>query len=229
MTSAPVPPPKKLMWLTLGIFAALIIAAVYHSETQLPDAIPLNTKGQPTIGYPKAKVHVVVFEEPKCSNCKLFNDQIFRKIKEEFVDSNKIRYTLVPVSFLPNSMPAAISTLCVYYADPLYPNNDLYFTYFDYLYANQPEESTNWATTDRLVDFAKAASPAINLQKLRKCIDVNAYRVKIEKNTEYGKSIMGGSIATPAVYVNGIEVKEISYDTIKKLIKDVLEHEGVYE
>jgi len=227
MTSAS-KPPRKLFWITLSILAIVVFGTVYRAETQLPDAIQLNTKGQPTIGYPKARVQVVVFEEPKCSNCKTFNEQIFRKIKEEFIDSNKIKYTVIPVSFLPNSMPAAVGTLCVYYADPLYPNNDLFFTYMDYMYSHQPDEHTDWAKPDKLIQLAQSASPAINTQQLRKCIDLESYRTKIQKNTEYGKTVMGGTISTPTIYVNGIEVKDLSYDNIRKLIKEVLEHEGVY-
>lgn len=221
-------PPRILVWVTLVVLAVVVGLSLCFNKSQLPDAIQLTTKGQPTIGYPKAKVHVVVFEEPKCSNCKDFTEQIFPKLKEEFIDTNKIRFTVIPVSFLPNSMPAAIALLCVYYADPLYPNNDLFFTYLDYIYTHQPDEHIDWTTTDKLVEFAKATSPAINLQKLGKCINLQTYRIKIEKNTEYGKSIMEGRIATPTVYVNGIEVKDLSYDGISALIKEVLEHEGGY-
>ncbi len=222
-------PQKKLVLGTLVVFAILIVSALIRFDAKLPDAIQITTKGQPTIGYPKAKVQVVVFEEPKCVNCKLYNELVFKKIKEEFIDSNKIRYTVIPVSFLPNSMAAAVSSLCVYNADPLYPNNDLFFTYLDYMYAHQPAEKTDWVTTDKLIQFAKDASPAINLQKLKKCIDTESFRIKIEKNTDYGKSIMGGVISTPTIYVNGIMVKDISYDSIKKLIKEVLESQGVSE
>lgn len=225
----PLSPPRKLIIGTLIVFAIVIGITLYHSEHTLPDAIQVNAKGQPTIGFQKAKVHVVVFEEPKCPNCRDFNNKIFGKLKEEFIDTNKISLTVIPVSFLAGSMPAAIATLCVYYADPLYPNSDLFFTYLDCIYADQPPENTDWATPDRLVQFGQKASPAINLQKLRKCIDSDTYRAKIVKNTDYGRSIMGGTIVTPTLYVNGIRAKELSYDSIQKLIKDVLEKEGVHE
>src|ERR1700722_18713922 len=100
-------PPKVLIWVTLGILILIIGTMFSLFGEDLPEAISINTKGQPTIGYPKAKVQVVVFKEPKCVNCKQFNDEIFPKLKEEFIDTNKIRYTIVPVSFLPGSMPAA--------------------------------------------------------------------------------------------------------------------------
>ncbi len=221
-------PMKKLVFCTLGALILLASGVYIYSKEKLPEAIALNTKGQPTIGFSKAKVQVVVFEEPKCPNCKLFNEEVFPKLKEQFIDTNKIRYTMIPVSFLPGSMPAATALLCVYYMNPRYPNSELYFTYFNYIFNHQPPEHQDWATIDRLVDFAKNASPAINLQKLKGCVETEAYRIYVEQNNEYGKKIMNGTLSTPMLYVDGIEVKELSYKKVKKLIKEVLEQKGVY-
>lgn len=221
-------PPRLLFWITVFLFLIIIGAIFFIHETSLPPSITLNTKGQPSIGYPKAVVEVVIFEEPKCSSCRDYNDHIFPKIKEEFIDTNKIRYTVIPVSFLPGSMPAAIALLCVYHANPLYPNDELFFSYLDYIYIHQPDEKTDWANTETLLKFAKKTSPAIRLDALKKCIDMETYRIKIEQNTAYGKQVMGGIISTPTLYVNGIKVQELSIDSIRKLIQEVLEHEGVY-
>lgn len=223
-----VKPPKFLIWITLFLVFIGGGSFLYMSQTELPPSVNINRKGFPTIGYEKAKVHLVVFEEPKCSNCKTFNEEIYPTLKKEFIDTNKVTYTVIPVSFLPGSMPAAISWLCVYYEDALYPNDDLCFCYIDYTYQHQPDEHSDWATTEKLVEFAAAASPAINQNKLKKCVDMETYRVKIEQNTNYGKQIMGGVISTPTLYVNGIEVKELTTEGISKLIKEVLAHEGVY-
>ncbi|MCH9608799.1 MAG: hypothetical protein S4CHLAM45_07110 [Chlamydiales bacterium] len=219
-------PPKVLFFFTLFGFVALIFLGIFFLKTHLPDSIVINTKGQPTIGYTKSLVHIVVFEEPKCSNCKEYNNTIFPKIKKTFIDTHLASYTSIPVSFLPGSMPAAVALLCVYYGDPLYPNNDLFFAYLDYMYEHQPKENTDWATTDQLLEFASKASPAIETEKLRKCIDRSVYRSKIAQNTDYGKKVMGGRIMTPTVYVNGIEVKELTFESISDLIEKVSQNGG---
>jgi protein-disulfide isomerase len=222
---------RHIKSLVVFTFVVLIITAgvvYYLCATELPQGIELNTNGQPTIGYPKARVHVVVFEEPKCSNCRTYNNEVFPVIKKEFIDTNKITYTVIPVSFLPGSMPAAVALLCVYNSNPDYPNDDMFFKYLDYLYEHQPDEHIDWATPEALADFAKKTSPAIELGNLKKCIEMERYRIQIEKNTAYGGEVMGGVISTPAVYVNGIEVKELTVDGMSKLIKEVLAHEGVH-
>ncbi len=214
------PVSRVLIVVTLAIFVLLIFFAFFFLRPGLPNPIHINTKGQPTIGYTKARVHVVVFEEPKCSNCREFHHQIYPKIKKNYIDKNKITYTVIPVSFLPGSMPAAVALLCVYNIDPLYPNNELYFAYLGYIYEHQPSESQDWATIDRLIEFAQKTSPAIDTDKLRKCLEKQAYRVKIQQNTDYGQKIMGGVISTPTVYVNGIEAP-LTFEAISDIIDEV--------
>jgi protein-disulfide isomerase len=221
-------PPRKLLSVTFVFLLLLAGSVFYFSKSQLPPSIHIQTKEQPTIGYLKARVHVVVFEEPKCSHCKDFNDNIFPSIKKDFIDTNKIRYTVIPVSFLPGSMPAAVAALCIYNENPLYPNDELFFKFIDYMYRHQPTDKSDWATPQTLVKYAQATSPAIQLDKLKNCVEMEAFRVQIEKNTLYGQEIMDGTIITPTVYVNGIKVREITADEIGSMIKTVLEHEGVY-
>ena len=219
---------KALVFVTLAFAVVIVVAVLLCHRKHLPEAITINTKNQPTIGYSKAKVQLVVFEEPKCINCKEFNDELFPKIKEEFIDTNKIRYTVIPVSFLPGSMPAAIALLCVYHNNGAYPNDELFFTYLQYMFDHQPGEHADWATRETLMEYAKQASPAINIQKLKSCTEKQTYRDEIERNNEYGKKVMGGILSTPTLFVDGIEVKELSYKKIKKLTEDVLERKGVH-
>jgi len=214
-------PPRLLFFATIVVFLVILGVGYVSCGSDLGDSIAINTQGQPTIGYSKARVHLVLFEEPKCINCKTFNEKVFPRIKKEFIDTNKITYTVIPVAFLPGSMPAAVALLCAYYLDPLYPNDALFFTYLDYMYAHQPDEGIDWASREKLLEFAKEASPAIDLEKLAQCIDREQYRVKILKNTEYGRKLMGGTIATPTLYVNGIMVEKLTYSEIQKLINEV--------
>lgn len=219
---------KALVVITFIVLVAVAWFIYYIYSLDLPPGVAINIEGQPTIGYPKARVHVVVFEEPKCSNCREYNEEVYPAIKKEFIDTNKITYTIIPVSFLPGSMPAAVALLCVYYGNPDYPNSEMFFKYLDYMYEHQPDEHIDWVTPDKLAEFARKTSPAINLDKLKNCIEMERYRVQIEKNTAYGARLMGGVISTPTVFVNGIEVKEMSVHGISKLIQEVLEHEGVH-
>lgn len=216
-------PQRPLVWINLSCFAALIIAVRLFTPVKVSEGIHLDTVGQPTIGAKNCTVHVVAFEEPKCTSCKEYSLTIFPKLKKEYIDTGKVRYTLIPVSFLPGSMPAATSLLCAYNMNPKHPNPDLLFSYLDTLYRNQPsDESIDWATKPHLMELAGQTSDQINQQRLGTCIDIGAYRVQIEKNTLYGGKVMG-SLSTPTLYVNGMEVKTLTYDELSRMINDILE------
>lgn len=221
-------PPHYVLWVTFFLFCVAFVGIGIASRTIDTKGIDIETDGQPTIGYSKAPVHVVVFEEPKCPSCRDYSLEVFPKIKKEFIDTHKVRYTFIPVSFLPGSMPAAVAFLGVYNNHPDYPDSDLFFTYVDYIYEHQPDEEIDWAKTEALIDFAKQASPAIEIDPLKTAIEKGTYRVQIEKNTTYGQGLMDGSITTPTVYVNGVKANDLSYDTLARMIRQALESKGVY-
>ena len=123
-------------------------------------------------------------------------------------------------------MPAAIAWLCAYDQDKKFPNNELFFKFVEYTYANQPPESENWATPEKLEKMAKGASPAIKIDVLHESLANETYRIQIEKNTKYGFSIMNHRLATPAIYVDGIKVEDISYSAIKDVINTVIQQKG---
>jgi protein-disulfide isomerase len=211
-----------------SLMTALAISALTAATPPIETTqVEIDTKGQPTIGYPKAFVHVVALLEPKCPDSKNYNNSSFHKLEEEFINTNKIRYTVIPVSFLPNSMPAALALLCVYNQDSEYPNNDLFFKYLNTIYKNQPPEKDNWATIETLQKFAAATSPAIQLDHLKDCITMEKYRVQIEKNTAYGNRLMNGHLSTPTIFVDGIKIdntnETIDYEKLKNAIQKALE------
>ncbi len=218
--------PKSFVWMTLfAIACVIVVTSVSARANNKQKVVEIDTEGQPTQGSPDAPVQIVVFKEPKCSSCKDFAKDIYPKLKKEYIDTGKVRYTLILVSFLPNSMPAAEAMLCAYYADPAYPNSDHFFQFAEYLYQNQPDESTDWAKTPLLVEFAKKSNASINLEKLQDCISRETYRTQIEKNTAYGKELMGGSISTPTIYVNGIEMRELNYEILSSKIQELIKKE----
>ena len=190
----------------------------------------IDTAGQPTIGYPKATVQVVALLEPKCPDSKRYNNQVYPKFEEEFLNANKVRYTVITTSFLPHSMPAAIALLSVYHQDPQYPNNDLFFDFLNTIYKNQPPERENWATLETLQKFAAATSPAINLDSLKEDIAKGKYRIEVEKNTAYGNQLMKGHLSTPTIFVDGIQVENsddtIDWEKLKTAIENALQNKA---
>ncbi len=69
-----------------------------------------------------------------------------------------------------------------------------------YLCQRQPNETQNWATTHRLLQFARNSVRQVNMKQLSKCIFSSHYSDALQKNLKIAKKTMN-PVATPAVYV----------------------------
>lgn len=177
----------------------------------------LNQMGRPTIGSENSKVHVIVFEEPKCPNCKVYSTLIFPLLKKNYIDKNQVRYTFVPISFIPGSITAAEAWLCIFEQDST-PNKERFNKFIETTFSNQPSEEIDWANDRTLIELAKEANLQIDLVQIENCLKKHTYRALIEKNTDYGMELMGGDLDTPTVLINGKPVTQITYQEISRAI-----------
>ena len=59
---------------------------------------PFEKRERPSMGSNQAPIVVVEFGSYKCGHCQEFQEQVFPKIKELYVDSGKVQWVLVPSS-----------------------------------------------------------------------------------------------------------------------------------
>jgi protein-disulfide isomerase len=205
---------KIAVLVTINVVAVLAIIAYFYFQAkhELPKAVSINTANQPFIGKSNAPVHIVVFEDLKCPNCKRFNNYVYPTLKKKFIDTGIAKYTFFNLAFLYNSMPAANTARCLYAQNKAY-----FFPFIEYIYHNQPPETENWATIPRLLQFAKAAVPKANLESLSNCMIEGRYNTFIQKNNKEAEKIMK-EVAAPTIYVNGIKAAVPSLKAVTTLI-----------
>lgn len=204
---------KKLVSITLSFLAILIFAALILNKTQRVTLSPtkqINIEGQPTLGA--GKITMVVFEDMKCSNCKIYNQVIYPFIKSHYIDTGKATYVLIPLAFIQNSIPAGNAALCVYHQKP-----ELFFEYVDYLYQHQPDEALNWAMPETLTEFAQHIS-GIDLAQFSTCIKNNTYYTQLQQNLGLARKVMGDTVQTPTLYINGNVVTPMTIEQIDKTV-----------
>lgn len=205
---------KPLVIITTIIAVVVsVLAVALTPQTQLPKPIKIDTKGQPTIGKKSAPVHIVAFEDLKCSNCKRYNNNYFKPIKKKYIDKGIVKYTVITLAFIPGSIPAGNAALCLYHQD-----KDYFFPFVTYLYEHQPPEGDNWATIPTLLKFAKASVPKANMKALSNCIFTDKYSKKLSDNLNMASTIMK-PVATPTIFVNGMVVKPLTMKRLTALIK----------
>lgn len=194
---------------------AIIIAVIFKPTPGLPKSVNIETKNQPTMGNPNAPIEIVVFEDLKCFNCRRFNLNVLPTIKKKYINTGKAKYTVINLAFIPGSMPAANAARCLYEQNPKY-----FFAFVKYIYENQPPEEQNWATVPTLLEYANHI-PGINQNKFERCVINMPYTEFIKNNLKMASKIMGETVATPAVYVNGRVVQPLTIEQIEKVIKAV--------
>lgn len=193
------------------LLASIAVVLFTPSETQV-----IDTQGHPTLGSAKAPVEVVIFEDLKCVWCAHFSKEVLPQLKKKYIDTGKIRYTIILLAFLPGSKPAGNAALEVYRQ-----NSKLFFPFVDAIYANQPPEDENWAKDDVLKGFASKV-PGIDVPKMIGCMKMGTYNKKLEENFEFAKEVMKDQFGTPTIYINGNRVEELDYEAVSMHIEEAL-------
>lgn len=211
----------------LGFFLFLYEAP---KKSSYPKSIVIDVKGQPTLGSAQASVHMVIFEEPNCSHCRRYNNQMFPKIRENYIDKATLLYTSVPVSFLPHSMLIAEAWLSVYHQGKN-PNSTLFFAYLDAYYKAKAADNDKDRVWDKamLIELAKQASSDIDIDALKSHLERGDLKEEVKSNTQLGNTSMQGGIMTPAIFINGVHIKEVSLEALEGAISDALEKDQALE
>ncbi len=179
--------------------------------------------GQPFIGKADAPVKVVIFEDFKCPLCKQFEDNIFPVIQQKYIDTGKVQAYRINYPFLADHLPTDDSLLAAQAAECAYDQkgNDGYNRMSTILFRAQGNETTVWATKDKLVELAGSVD-GIDVDKLKTCLDTDATKARAEADKKQGNA--ANVQATPSVFINGqlIPTSQFNPEGISQLIDDAL-------
>lgn len=214
---------RNLVLYTLIVVAlVLLLALVNHIGQEEPsetsgsfDSGPL-TENQPLIGNPDAPVTVYEFGDFKCPACKVWNDQLFPLLMEEYIDTGKVNLVFINTLFHgEESLLASLAAESVFAQSP-----ESYWDFHKAIYNAQPEtdHDSAWVTPELMIELAENTSDGINLERLKRDIDdPTALSSQIEVDnalvTEFKVE------KTPTIMVEGIPMTDpFDYETLKVLI-----------
>ena len=148
--------------------------------------------GAPVLGNPNAKVTVVEFADFQCPFCGRYAKEVFPTIKEQFIDTGKIRFVYMNFAFLgEESKNAAQAGRCA-------QDQEKFWEYHDYLYANQQGENKGTFSVENLKDFA--AEVELNTTEFNQCLDSKKHEKTVDEERELGRSF--GVKGTPGTFIN---------------------------
>ena len=96
----------------------------------VPPTARVSVKDSPTLGSADATVTVVEFTDYQCTYCLRFIQQTFPKLKEEYIDTGKVRWVVrdMPLGFHKNAHKAAQAAHCAGEQDKFWEMRGVLFT-----------------------------------------------------------------------------------------------------
>ncbi len=146
----------------------------------------------PYLGSASATKYVVEFGDYQCPFCERFFMQTEPSIMQNYVDTGKARFYFLDFQFLgPDSQTLGQGAWCA-------NDQGKYYEYHDYIYSNQGQENSGWATPDKVKLMATSIA-GLDTTQFNSCLDSNKYASRVTELTKLGQS--EGVSGTPTTFI----------------------------
>ncbi len=199
-------------WLTLSNSSSTY-PLISSAEAQEAD-LDTSTIVDMVLGADDATVEIIEYASYTCPHCANFHKGPYKQLKQDFIDTGKVKFTYREVYFDRYGLWASMVARC---AGP-----EKFFGITDLIYDGQAE-------------WTQAGGPAEIVEELRKIgrlagIDNDQLEACLQDGTKAQTLVAwyqenaerDGVQATPSFVVNGKKVENQSYDSFKQLIEDEL-------
>jgi len=166
------------------------------------------------LGSDKAAVTITEYASMTCPHCAAFNEQVFPKIKKEYIDSGKVRYIFREFPLDIKAAAGSMLSRCIANGDA-----PKYFAVTDMLFRSQADWVTK-NTTETLTRIGKQAG--LSQQQVEACLKDQALLDKIAADQKYASEVLKVD-STPTFFINGERIKgEASFEEFAKKIDPLL-------
>lgn len=194
---------RRLYWIAGIAVVAVIVAAIIilpnlrgQAEIVAPPPFDWPTTEGTSMGDPNAPVTIVEYSDFQCPYCRQFHEGTLRQIVENHVRTGEVRFEYNSFPFIGReSVEAANAALCA-------ADQGQFFTYADYLFANQTGENVGAFTEGRLQAIAQEIG--LEMDSFEQCSSQNAHQDEVQ--AQYAAGLDAGVTSTPTFFVNGKEV-----------------------
>ncbi|PIT01078.1 protein-disulfide isomerase [Bradyrhizobium nitroreducens] len=166
------------------------------------------------LGPKDAAVTITEYASMTCPHCAAFNEQVFPKIKKEYIDAGKVRYIFREFPLDIKAAAGSMLSRCIAKDDA-----PKYFAVTDMLFRQQ----NDWVvknTTETLTRIGKQAG--LTQQQVEACLKDQALLDKIAADQKYASDVLKVD-STPTFFINGEKIKgEASFEEFAKKINPLL-------
>jgi protein-disulfide isomerase len=179
------------------------------SDVAKPQSLP-----DMALGPANASVTVTEYASMTCPHCAAFNENVFPKIKAEYIDSGKVRYVFREFPLDIKAAAGSMLARCIAKDDA-----GKYFAVVDMLFKQQ----NDWVvknTTETLTRIGKQAG--LSQQAVEDCLKDQTLLDKIAADQKFANEVLKVN-STPTFFINGEMIKgETSFEEFDKRIKSLL-------
>jgi protein-disulfide isomerase len=179
------------------------------SDVAKPQSLP-----DMALGPANASVTITEYASMTCPHCAAFNENVFPKIKSEYIDSGKVRYVFREFPLDIKAAAGSMLARCIAKDDA-----GKYFAVIDMLFKQQ----NDWVvknTTETLTRIGKQAG--LSQQAVEDCLKDQALLDKIAADQKFANEVLKVN-STPTFFINGEMIKgETSFEEFDKRIKSLL-------
>ncbi len=191
----------------------LIGEAMAQGAAALDVAKPVSLPDM-ALGPKDAAITITEYASMTCPHCAAFAENVFPKIKTEYIDSGKVRYVFREFPLDIKAAAGSMLARCIAKDD-----SGKYFAVIDMLFRQQ----NDWVmknTTDTLKRIGKQAG--MSEQSVETCLKDQALLDKIAADQKFANEVLKVN-STPTFFINGDMVKgETSFEEFDKKIKSLL-------
>lgn len=166
------------------------------------------------LGPKDAAVTVTEYASMTCPHCAAFTEQVFPKIKEAFIDTNKIRFVFREFPLDIKAAAGSMLARCIAKED-----SGKYFAVIDMLFKQQ----NDWVMKDTAATLTRIGKQAgLSQQAVEECLKDQALLDKIAADQKYANEVLKVN-STPTFFINGEMLKgETSFEEFSKKITPLL-------
>lgn len=180
---------------------------------------PVPIENQPVLGDANAPVTIVEFGDYKCPSCKAWGEQLFPRLKEEYIDTGKVKFSYRNVLFHgEESSLAALAAESVFAQD-----QEAFWIFHKELFNRQPEQQSHddmWVTSDIMLDIAMEFT-SIDADLLESDIQNSTYLEEVSMDSKLGETY--NVQQTPTIFINGTMLDNpFDYEALTSIIEKEL-------
>lgn len=170
-----------------------------------------------TMGDASAPVEIVEYASLSCPHCRDFWKQDFPRIKTNYIDTGRVRYTLKDFPTAPVELAIAATAIARCAGEDGYYEvvDDVFTQYHDIMDALR----SNTGALPVLLQVGERAG--LSTDEVRACINHPGVQDYIEGVRD--EAIEAGVTATPTIFVNGELVSPHDYESLSAKIDSILD------